>query len=141
MRDISRIEAVEVIFIIYGFGFAIEEAASIKERGLDTYTSQIWNMLDLGFLCKPFPLQRSSRSAAIDIHGELGTFFIYFALRMVGLAHHSTSLSVLAFDILAVGHFVMSTEDISQAYSAFARSAPASCSRVCAACFSPTAWS
>lgn len=45
-------EAAEIIFIIYAFGFAMEEAASIKERGFATYTSQIWNMLDMGFLCE-----------------------------------------------------------------------------------------
>jgi hypothetical protein len=33
---------------------------------------------------------------------RIGTFFIYFALRVVGLTQHSTSLSVLSFDILAV---------------------------------------
>lgn len=44
-------EATEAIFIVFAFGFAIEEAASIKERGLSTYTSQIWNLLDMGFLC------------------------------------------------------------------------------------------
>lgn len=55
MRDIARIEAAEAIFIIYAFGFAMEEATSIKERGLDTYTSQIWNMLDMGFLCELTP--------------------------------------------------------------------------------------
>lgn len=51
VRDIEKMEAAEVIFVIYAFAFAMEEATSIKERGLATYTSQIWNMLDMGFMC------------------------------------------------------------------------------------------
>jgi hypothetical protein len=52
VRDIDRIELAEALFIIFAFGFTVEEVASIKERGFTTYSSQIWNMLDMGFLGK-----------------------------------------------------------------------------------------
>lgn len=48
-RDKVKLEPSEVLFIIWSFGFALEEATALRERGATTYFRQLWNVLDAGF--------------------------------------------------------------------------------------------
>lgn len=50
VRNVGRFGKMEGLFIVFSAGFALEEAATIKERGLKLYFQQIWNVLDLAFL-------------------------------------------------------------------------------------------
>lgn len=76
--------------------------------------------------------------ARADRDALSGTFFVYFALRVVGLAYHSISLSTLSFDVLAVSHLGQSS-DRSLLKPCLFRLAHASCFPAFAACFSQTA--
>lgn len=49
-RDLNRLEGTELLFILFTWGFALEEAASIRERGVQTYFQHLWNIFDFGYL-------------------------------------------------------------------------------------------
>lgn len=49
-RESIRVQPLEALFVLFTFGFALDELISVKERGLKVYTQQIWNILDIGFL-------------------------------------------------------------------------------------------
>lgn len=49
-RSIESFGTAEGLFVVFASGFALEEAATIKERGFNLYSQQIWNVLDMAFL-------------------------------------------------------------------------------------------
>ena len=49
-RDVTKIGALELVFILYTCGYALEELANIRESGIKTYLQQLWNVLDSAYL-------------------------------------------------------------------------------------------
>ena len=72
----------ELVFIIYGMGWVLDEFASILEHGWQCYTQNLWSFLDTIFA---------------------GVFVIYFVLRMHSLGADDSRLGRPALDILAAG--------------------------------------
>ncbi|KAL7424047.1 hypothetical protein Q5752_001632 [Cryptotrichosporon argae] len=85
-RGLTRVSVLEVVFILYTLGFALDEFAQSKEHGWSVYAANTWNAFDLTFIA---------------------IFLLYLVLRVLGLATHSPNLSELGFDILAVGACVI----------------------------------
>ncbi|KAE8541109.1 hypothetical protein D1P53_002463 [Cryptococcus gattii VGV] len=79
-RDLHHLTVVEIIYIFFSFGFILDEFAASKEHGWAVYAANAWNAFDLGYIA---------------------IFLLYFGLRVIALASHSTKTSDLAFDILA----------------------------------------
>ncbi|OCF36454.1 nonselective cation channel [Kwoniella heveanensis BCC8398] len=80
-KDLYHIAVIEVIYIIFSFGFILEEFAASKEHGWAVYAANAWNAFDMTYIA---------------------IFLLYFVLRIFGLVSHSPQTSDLAFDILAV---------------------------------------
>ncbi|KAH8676820.1 hypothetical protein BGZ60DRAFT_403489 [Tricladium varicosporioides] len=81
-RDPSKFGLLELIFIIYTFGFLLDLGATILEHGWDVYTQNLWSFLDVTF-------------AAI--------FGIYLALRIHGWRVGRLEPGQQAMDVLAMG--------------------------------------
>ncbi|WWD16005.1 hypothetical protein CI109_100429 [Kwoniella shandongensis] len=79
-RDLHQVNAIEIIYVIFSFGFILDEFAASKEHGWTVYSANAWNAFDMCYIA---------------------IFLLYFALRIFGLASHSPNTSDLAFDILA----------------------------------------
>ncbi|KIR25457.1 nonselective cation channel [Cryptococcus deuterogattii LA55] len=79
-RDLHHLTVVEIVYIFFSFGFILDEFAASKEHGWAVYAANAWNAFDLGYIA---------------------IFLLYFGLRVIALASHSTKTSDLAFDILA----------------------------------------
>ncbi|OXG91252.1 nonselective cation channel [Cryptococcus neoformans D17-1] len=79
-RDLHHLTVVEIIYIVFSFGFILDEFAASKEHGWAVYAANAWNAFDMGYIV---------------------IFLLYFGLRVIALASHSTKSSDLAFDILA----------------------------------------
>lgn len=79
-RDLHHLTVVEIIYIVFSFGFILDEFAASKEHGWAVYAANAWNAFDMGYIA---------------------IFLLYFGLRVIALASHSTKSSDLAFDILA----------------------------------------
>nr|ODN95119.1 nonselective cation channel [Cryptococcus depauperatus CBS 7855] len=79
-RDLHRITTVEIIYIVFSFGFVLDEFATSKEHGWTVYVANAWNAFDMGYM---------------------SIFLLYFVLRVFALVSHSANTSDLAFDILA----------------------------------------
>jgi hypothetical protein len=73
---------VELIFIIYGIGWNLDEVASIFEHGWTVHTENLWSFLDLTFVA---------------------IFWTYFGIRMHGLVINDGATSKLAQDVLSLG--------------------------------------
>ncbi|WVR05298.1 hypothetical protein IAU60_002312 [Kwoniella sp. DSM 27419] len=80
-KDLNRIAVIEIIYIVFSFGFILEEFAASKEHGWAVYAANAWNAFDMVYIA---------------------IFLLYFVLRIFALGSHSTQTSDLAFDILAV---------------------------------------
>ncbi|WVW82960.1 hypothetical protein I302_104976 [Kwoniella bestiolae CBS 10118] len=80
-KDLHHIQAIEIIYIIFSFGFILEEFAASKEHGWAVYAANAWNAFDMAYIT---------------------IFLLYFILRIFALASHSPNTSDLAFDILAI---------------------------------------
>ncbi|WVN86773.1 uncharacterized protein L203_101945 [Cryptococcus depauperatus CBS 7841] len=79
-RDLHRVTTVEIIYIVFSFGFVLDEFATSKEHGWTVYVANAWNAFDMGYM---------------------SIFLLYFVLRVFALVSHSANTSDLAFDILA----------------------------------------
>ncbi|WVF72035.1 hypothetical protein IAT40_006847 [Kwoniella sp. CBS 6097] len=80
-KDLHHIAVIEIIYIIFSFGFILEEFAASKEHGWAVYAANAWNAFDMTYIA---------------------IFLLYFVLRIFALVSHSPQTSDLAFDILAV---------------------------------------
>ncbi|KAF8313679.1 hypothetical protein DL93DRAFT_2113916 [Clavulina sp. PMI_390] len=76
----------EVIFIVFMFGFMLDEFAATQEHGWSFYIANMWNGFDLAFIV---------------------IFLLYLGLRIHGLSSHDIGYSDLAFDILSCGACVL----------------------------------
>jgi hypothetical protein len=80
-RNHTTFTGYEVMFIIYAFGWALDEFASILEHGINVHTQNLWAFLDLTFLF---------------------LYVVYFIVRMHGLVTGSLSTARQALDIISV---------------------------------------
>ncbi|WVQ98885.1 hypothetical protein IAU59_006016 [Kwoniella sp. CBS 9459] len=80
-KDLYKFAVIEIIYIIFSFGFILEEFATSKEHGWAVYAANAWNAFDMTYIA---------------------IFLLYFVLRIFALGSHSPQTSDLAFDILAV---------------------------------------
>ncbi|KZS92531.1 hypothetical protein SISNIDRAFT_429191 [Sistotremastrum niveocremeum HHB9708] len=81
-KEIDRINALEVFFMVFAAAFLLEEYNASQEHGWRIYFASIWNIFD---------------ATSIVI------FIVYFVLRIRGIASHDQNASELGFDILACG--------------------------------------
>ncbi|ODN98517.1 nonselective cation channel [Cryptococcus wingfieldii CBS 7118] len=79
-RDLNHIAVVEIVYMVFSFGFMLDEFAASKEHGWSVYVANAWNAFDLSYIA---------------------IFLGYFVLRILALVSHSPKTSDLAFDILA----------------------------------------
>ncbi|ODN83174.1 hypothetical protein L202_01365 [Cryptococcus amylolentus CBS 6039] len=79
-RDLHQIAVVEIVYMVFSFGFMLDEFAASKEHGWSVYVANAWNAFDLSYIA---------------------IFLGYFVLRILALVSHSPKTSDLAFDILA----------------------------------------
>ncbi|KAF9482552.1 hypothetical protein BDN70DRAFT_874905 [Pholiota conissans] len=79
-RD-DTLNASELLFMIYGFGFTLEKFAAMQEHGIKVYFKGTWNGFDLAFIT---------------------TFCIYAFLRIYGLYHNNERAYMLGIDVLAL---------------------------------------
>ncbi|KAH9479382.1 hypothetical protein JR316_0007972 [Psilocybe cubensis] len=77
----DRINASEVLFMVYALGFTLEKVAAMQEHGIKVYFKGTWNGFDLAFVT---------------------TFLIYTFLRLYGVYHHKTWARILGIDVLAL---------------------------------------
>ncbi|WWC61005.1 uncharacterized protein I303_103582 [Kwoniella dejecticola CBS 10117] len=80
-KDLHHVQAIEIIYIVFSFGFILEEFAASKEHGWAVYAANAWNAFDMAYIT---------------------IFLLFFMLRIFALASHSPNTSDLAFDILAI---------------------------------------
>ncbi|KAI6801236.1 receptor-activated Ca2+-permeable cation channel [Hortaea werneckii] len=76
----------ELAFIIYAFGWTLDEIASILEHGWTVHTENLWSFLDIAFVV---------------------IFSAYFSVRMHGLMVNDGEWSKLSLDLLSVAMPVM----------------------------------
>lgn len=81
-RSLGHITWLEIFYIVFTFGFILDEFASVRGSGLLVYLTNVWNAFDLCYIA---------------------IFLIYFVLRMIALAHNNKDESDMAFDILSCG--------------------------------------
>ncbi|BEI91416.1 uncharacterized protein CcaverHIS019_0402360 [Cutaneotrichosporon cavernicola] len=81
-RSLGHITGLEIFFIIFSFGFLLDEITSIRESGLLVHFTNVWNAFDVSYVV---------------------IFITYFFLRMDALYHNDKVQSDRAFDILACG--------------------------------------
>jgi hypothetical protein len=81
-RSLGHMTGLEIFYIIFTFGFALDELASIRESGLLVHFTNVWNAFDLSYIF---------------------IFLAYFFVRMDALYHHDKAQSDWAFDLLACG--------------------------------------
>ncbi|GAA6058818.1 hypothetical protein JCM10212_001934 [Sporobolomyces blumeae] len=95
--DLSKVNLIEGLFMLWSIGFALDEFASLYENGFSTYFAGAFNVLDTLFCL---------------------VFFAYLGIRTVALARlggggggggggGDESLSQLAFDVLGLGGCVL----------------------------------
>ncbi|KAK3330824.1 hypothetical protein B0H66DRAFT_612716 [Apodospora peruviana] len=81
-RDPSVVSSLEICFTIYGFGWVLDQFATILEHGWHVYTQNLWSFLDVTF-------------AAI--------YWVYLIMRIYGWRTGSIEPGRQAFDVLAMG--------------------------------------
>ncbi|GMK58888.1 hypothetical protein CspeluHIS016_0603300 [Cutaneotrichosporon spelunceum] len=81
-RNLGHITGLEIFYIIFSFGFMLDEFAAMRESGMLVYFTNVWNAFDLSYVA---------------------IFLTYFFMRMDALYHHDKVQSDRAFDILACG--------------------------------------
>ncbi|KIK61773.1 hypothetical protein GYMLUDRAFT_576703 [Collybiopsis luxurians FD-317 M1] len=77
----DKLNAPEVIFMIYALGFCLEKVAAMQEHGIQVYFKGTWNGFDLAFVT---------------------TFALYATLRLYGVFHHSLWARSTGIDCLAL---------------------------------------
>ncbi|KAI0951035.1 hypothetical protein AcW1_008184 [Taiwanofungus camphoratus] len=93
-RDINKMNAFEIIFIIFAVAFTLDEYTASKEHGWDIYIANVahfmhllmWNVFDTSFVI---------------------IFFAYLGFRIKGLTHGDADASDMGFDILACGACIL----------------------------------
>ncbi|UZJ56338.1 hypothetical protein CBS101457_005658 [Exobasidium rhododendri] len=76
----------ETVFVVWLFGFALDEFAQLQEHGIGIYSTSLYNLLDFVF-------------CAIGL--------IWLGLRISSLVHHLPERSNLSFDVLAIGAILL----------------------------------
>ncbi|KIW02915.1 hypothetical protein, variant 1 [Verruconis gallopava] len=79
-RDGPRMTGWELAFLIYAAGWVLDEFASTLEHGWQVHTQNLWSFLDIGFVF---------------------IYWVYFVLRMIGIAKDNDELGRQALDVLA----------------------------------------
>ncbi|KAJ3852022.1 hypothetical protein EV368DRAFT_82940 [Lentinula lateritia] len=77
----DKLNAPEVIFMVYALGFCLEKVAAMQEHGIQVYFKGTWNGFDLAFVT---------------------TFMLYAILRLYGVFHHSLWARSTGIDCLAL---------------------------------------
>ena len=77
-----RFTIYELVFNVYAVGWVLDEIASVCEHGLSVHTENLWAFLDITFVI---------------------IFWIYFGIRLHGLANDDGGTSKLALDVLSMG--------------------------------------
>ncbi|KAG9039905.1 hypothetical protein FRB95_004377 [Tulasnella sp. JGI-2019a] len=85
-KEFERLGWTEIAFVVYAFGFLLDEFAAMQEHGWRVYVANMWNGFDLAFI---------------------SLFLLYFGLRLRGVLTHNDYLNDLAFDILACGACIL----------------------------------
>ncbi|KAF9485221.1 receptor-activated Ca2+-permeable cation channel [Pholiota conissans] len=85
-HDSTKITFWEMIFIILASAFTLGEYTAATEHGWIIYIANIWNSFDFGFIL---------------------IFLAYLVLRLKGLSNDDTSVSDMAFDVLACGACIL----------------------------------
>ncbi|TLD22804.1 hypothetical protein PspLS_07408 [Pyricularia sp. CBS 133598] len=81
-RDASRVSGIEICFAVYGFGWVLDNFATILEHGWQVYTQNLWSFLDVIF-------------SAI--------YWGYLIVRLYGLHMGLQNPGQQALDVLAMG--------------------------------------
>lgn len=79
-REGTRVTGWEIVFLIYAAGWVLDEFASTLEHGWQVHTQNLWSFLDIGFVI---------------------IYWIYFIIRMIGIAQGDSELGRQALDVLA----------------------------------------
>jgi len=77
-----RFTIYEFVFNVYAIGWVLDEIASVCEHGLSVHTENLWAFLDITFVI---------------------IWWIYFGIRLHGLALDDGGTSKLALDVLSMG--------------------------------------
>ncbi|KZT07728.1 uncharacterized protein LAESUDRAFT_103790 [Laetiporus sulphureus 93-53] len=85
-QDVDRMNAFEVVFIIFATAFTLAEYTASREHGWSIYIANMWNVFDTSFVI---------------------IFFAYLGFRIRGLTHHDAGASEMSFDILACGACIL----------------------------------
>jgi hypothetical protein len=85
-RDFGQITVWEVIFVVFGAAFTLDEYTAANEYGWIMYIANMWNVFDFSFTV---------------------IFFVYLVLRLKALTDGNVIMSGLAFDILACGACIL----------------------------------
>jgi len=81
MNERHRLNPWEVVFMVYGLGFALEKAAAMQEHGIKVFFKGTWNGFDLAFVT---------------------AYYIYAFLRVYGVVWRHHWAQSLGIDFLAV---------------------------------------
>ncbi|KDQ08719.1 hypothetical protein BOTBODRAFT_37715 [Botryobasidium botryosum FD-172 SS1] len=85
-RALGHFVTSEILFIVFAFGFILDEIAACQEHGWLVYAMDMWNSFDMAFIV---------------------IFASYFGLRLRGIIYNEYWASDLAFDVLACGACVL----------------------------------
>ncbi|KZT73077.1 hypothetical protein DAEQUDRAFT_684684 [Daedalea quercina L-15889] len=85
-REVGRMNAFEIVFIVFAAAFTLEEYTASKEHGWGIYMASMWNVFDTSFVA---------------------VVFAYLGFRIEGLVYHDADASEMGFDILACGACIL----------------------------------
>ncbi|KAF7309784.1 hypothetical protein MIND_00350300 [Mycena indigotica] len=81
LSELNRINAAELIFMIYALGFTLEKIAAMQEHGIKVYFKGTWNGFDMVFVA---------------------TYCVYAFLRMYGIYHDHAWARSMGVDLMAL---------------------------------------
>lgn len=79
-RHGPRVTGWEIAFLVYAAGWVLDEFASTLEHGWQVHTQNLWSFLDIGFVF---------------------IYWMYFVMRVAGIARDDEELGRQALDVLA----------------------------------------
>jgi hypothetical protein len=79
-RHGPKVTGWEITFLVYAAGWVLDEFASVLEHGWQVHTQNLWSFLDITFVI---------------------IYWIYFVMRMAGIAKDDDELGRQALDVLA----------------------------------------
>ncbi|EPT01375.1 hypothetical protein FOMPIDRAFT_133127 [Fomitopsis schrenkii] len=85
-REAGRMNAFEVVFIVFAAAFTLEEYTASKEHGWGIYMANMWNVFDTSFVV---------------------VFLAYLGFRVKGIVSGDAGASEMSFDILACGACIL----------------------------------